>query len=35
MVTHYSILSGGSHGKKSLVGYSAEVRKESDATEVT
>ena len=34
MATH-SILPGESHGQRSLVGYSPQVHKESDTTEVT
>ena len=33
MATHFSILPGKSHGRRSLVGYSPWVRKESDTTE--
>ena len=35
MATHSSILSGESHGQRSLVGYSPWGRKESDTTKVT
>ena len=35
MVTHSSILSGKSHGQRSLAGYSPWGRKESDTTEET
>ena len=35
MATHSSILTGESHGQRSLAGYSPWGRKESDTTEVT
>ena len=33
MAPHSNILSGESHGQRSLVGYSPQCRKESDTTE--
>ena len=35
MGTHSSILPGGSHGQRSLIGYSPWGHKEKDITEVT